>query len=106
MPAHMLIKVVSRDFQRKCVILFVAALTLADSLCLHPLESTSSRPLPLQGNSWNPALEEQKRLIKAHQGEINYDALQDMEVLHRNITEALRMHPPLILVLRCTRAGA
>ena len=27
--------------------------------------------------------------------------LQDMDVLHRNITEALRMHPPLIMVLRC-----
>lgn len=26
--------------------------------------------------------------------------LQDMEVLHRNITEALRMHPPLVLLLR------
>lgn len=38
--------------------------------------------------------------MKAHQGEINYDVLQDMDVLHRNITEALRMHPPLILVLR------
>lgn len=23
-----------------------------------------------------------------------------MEVLHRNITEALRMHPPLVLLLR------
>ena len=26
--------------------------------------------------------------------------MQDMDVLHRNITEALRMHPPLIMVLR------
>lgn len=26
--------------------------------------------------------------------------LQDMDVLHRNISEALRMHPPLLMVMR------
>ena len=31
--------------------------------------------------------------------------MQDMDVLHRNITEALRMHPPLIMVLRCGGEG-
>ena len=53
-----------------------------------------------QSNSWNLAVEEQKRVIKAHGNEINYDNLQEMDVLHRCITEALRMNPPLILVLR------
>jgi hypothetical protein len=28
---------------------------------------------------------------------------QEMDVLHRNITEALRMHPPLILLLRLVK---
>ncbi len=47
-----------------------------------------------------PALEEQKRIIKEHGNDLNFDILQSMEVLHRNISEALRMHPPLILLLR------
>ena len=62
-----------------------------------PLTLASTR---MQSNSWNLAVEEQKRMIKAHGTEINYDNLQEMEVLHRCITEALRMNPPLILVLR------
>ena len=45
-------------------------------------------------------MEEQKRMIKSHGTEINYDNLQELDVLHRCITEALRMNPPLILVLR------
>ncbi|KAG1666372.1 hypothetical protein FOA52_007910 [Chlamydomonas sp. UWO 241] len=54
--------------------------------------------------SWDPACAEQKAIIKTHGAEITYDALQDMEVLQRNITEALRMHPPLVLVLRYAKS--
>lgn len=32
--------------------------------------------------------------------ELNMDILGEMDVLHRNITEALRIHPPLLLVMR------
>jgi len=47
-----------------------------------------------------PAVEEQKAIISKYGKELSMDALGDMEVRHRNITEALRMHPPLILVMR------
>ncbi len=32
--------------------------------------------------------------------ELSFDTLSKMDVLHRNIQEALRIHPPLILLLR------
>ncbi len=32
--------------------------------------------------------------------ELTYEALTKMEVLHAIITEALRMHPPLVMLLR------
>jgi sterol 14-demethylase len=54
----------------------------------------------LAHRAWNAAIEEQKALIKSHGEELTYDALMSMEVLQRNITEALRMHPPLILLMR------
>ncbi|KXZ44315.1 hypothetical protein GPECTOR_69g408 [Gonium pectorale] len=50
--------------------------------------------------AWNPAVEEQKAIIAKHGTTLSFEALSDMEVLHRNITEALRMHPPLLLVMR------
>lgn len=52
----------------------------------------------------NPAIEEQKKIMKEHGNELNFDILQGMDVLHRNITEALRMHPPLIMLLRYCKA--
>eukprot|EP00798_Chlamydomonas_sp_ICE-L_P003621 gene3621-13706_t len=47
-----------------------------------------------------PAIEEQKRAMKEHGDALDFDILQGMDVMHRNITEALRMHPPLIMLLR------
>mmetsp|Transcript_6366 Transcript_6366/g.14126 ORF Transcript_6366/g.14126 Transcript_6366/m.14126 type:complete len:494 (+) Transcript_6366:74-1555(+) len=47
-----------------------------------------------------PAVEEQKRIIKEFGPELTIESLSAMDVLHRNITEALRMNPPLILVMR------
>jgi sterol 14-demethylase len=47
-----------------------------------------------------PALEEQKRILQQHGGKLDMEILSSMDVLHRNITEALRMYPPLIMLLR------
>lgn len=51
-------------------------------------------------NSYAKAVEEQKAVIAKHGNELSYDILGEMEVLHRNISEALRMCPPLVLVMR------
>ncbi|MEW5310686.1 MAG: hypothetical protein WDW38_002458 [Sanguina aurantia] len=48
-------------------------------------------------------LDEQRRVIATHGTALTYEALQDMDVLHRSITEALRLNPPLILLLRYAR---
>ena len=95
MPAHMLIKVVSRDFQRKCVILFVAALTLADSLCLHPLDFFP--PPPATGQLVEP----RPRGAEApHQGTPGRDQLRRAAghggaapQHHRGIANAPSAHP-------------
>lgn len=42
-------------------------------------------------------------MIATHGTALTYEALQDMDVLHRSITEALRLNPPLILLLRYAR---
>jgi sterol 14-demethylase len=55
----------------------------------------------MQAISWDKAVKEQQHMIKAHGSDITYDVLQELDVLHRCVTEALRMHPPLIMVLRC-----
>lgn len=57
-----------------------------------------------QDKSYKKAVEEQKALLKKHGDIIDFDTLGESEVLHRNIMEALRMHPPLILVLRYARS--
>lgn len=45
-------------------------------------------------------LDEQKTIVQTHGNEVNYDVLSEMEVLYRCIKEALRLHPPLIMLLR------
>ena len=47
-----------------------------------------------------PAIEEQLRIVQEYGSEISQEALNRMEVLQRNITEALRINPPLTLLLR------
>ncbi|XP_072954884.1 obtusifoliol 14-alpha demethylase [Typha angustifolia] len=46
------------------------------------------------------AVEEQKELLKKHGDKIDHDILSEMDVLYRCIKEALRLHPPLIMLLR------
>lgn len=45
-------------------------------------------------------VDEQKNLMKKHGGKIDHDILSEMDTLHRCIKEALRLHPPLIMLLR------
>lgn len=47
-----------------------------------------------------PAIEEQKRIIAKHGPKLTLEALKEMDILQRNIQEAIRLHPPLILLLR------
>ncbi|GAB2270464.1 hypothetical protein Dimus_005360 [Dionaea muscipula] len=44
--------------------------------------------------------DEQRSLMKKHGDKIDHDILSEMEVLHRCVKEALRLHPPLIMLLR------
>ena len=49
-------------------------------------------------------LEEQKNLMKKHGNKVDQDILSEMDVLHRCIKEALRLHPPLIMLLRSSHS--
>ncbi|KAF3334442.1 cytochrome P450-like protein [Carex littledalei] len=51
-------------------------------------------------NFFTAAVEEQKDILKRHGEKIDHDILAEMDVLYRCIKEALRMHPPLIMLLR------
>lgn len=50
------------------------------------------------------ALDEQKNLMKKHGDKVDHDILSEMEVLYRCIKEALRLHPPLIILLRSSHS--
>ncbi|XP_027335839.1 sterol 14-demethylase [Abrus precatorius] len=45
-------------------------------------------------------LEEQKMLMEKHGDRVDHDVLAEMDVLYRCIKEALRLHPPLIMLMR------
>ncbi|WCJ26711.1 Lanosterol 14-alpha demethylase [Euphorbia peplus] len=45
-------------------------------------------------------LEEQKNLLRKHGNKVDHDVLSEMDTLHRCIKEALRLHPPLIMLMR------
>lgn len=49
-------------------------------------------------------LDEQKNILQKHGNKVNYDVLSEMEVLYRCIKEALRLHPPLIMLLRSSHS--
>ncbi|XP_010929672.1 obtusifoliol 14-alpha demethylase [Elaeis guineensis] len=51
------------------------------------------------------ALEEQKDILRRHGNKIDHDILSEMDVLYRCIKEALRLHPPLIMLLRYSHSG-
>lgn len=43
-------------------------------------------------------------MIAKHGDALSFEALGEMEVLQRNIKEALRIHPPLVMLLRYVKA--
>ena len=45
-------------------------------------------------------IEEQKEIMRRHGNHVDYDVLSEMTALHRAMKEALRLHPPLIMLLR------
>ncbi|XP_034692401.1 sterol 14-demethylase-like [Vitis riparia] len=49
-------------------------------------------------------LDEQKNLMKKHGNKVDHDILSEMDVLYRCIKEALRLHPPLIMLLRSSHS--
>lgn len=49
------------------------------------------------------AVEEQKRIMAKHGDDIDFDVLNSMDVLHRSIHEALRLGPPLPLLMRLAK---
>ncbi|EEF50132.1 sterol 14-demethylase [Ricinus communis] len=49
-------------------------------------------------------LEEQKTLMEKHGNKVDHDILSEMDVLYRCIKEALRLHPPLIMLLRSSHS--
>lgn len=52
---------------------------------------------------FTPALlKEQQDVMGRHGAKLDYDILSEMDGLHRSMKEALRLHPPLIMLLRYT----
>ncbi|MBA0711751.1 hypothetical protein Golax_010900 [Gossypium laxum] len=49
-------------------------------------------------------VEEQKKLMRKHGGNVDHDVLSEMDTLYRCIKEALRLHPPLIMLLRSSHS--
>ncbi|KAJ8759376.1 hypothetical protein K2173_006896 [Erythroxylum novogranatense] len=49
-------------------------------------------------------VEEQKTLMRKHGNKVDHDILSEMDVLYRCIKEALRLHPPLIMLLRSSHS--
>merc|ERR1711871_92064 len=48
-------------------------------------------------------LDEQRASMAKHGSDLTYDALNEMDVMHRAIKEALRLHPPLMMLMRYVR---
>lgn len=49
---------------------------------------------------FSAAVEEQKTLMKKYGDKVDHDILSEMDILYRCTKEALRLHPPLIMLLR------
>ncbi|PSC68351.1 sterol 14 desaturase [Micractinium conductrix] len=58
----------------------------------------------LANRKWfEAAQEEQRQVMREHGDKIDMDVLNSMNQLHLNIREALRMNPPLIMVMRYSK---
>ncbi|KAI4373746.1 hypothetical protein MLD38_011831 [Melastoma candidum] len=49
-------------------------------------------------------VDEQKRVMEKHGSKLDHDILSEMDILYRCIKEALRLHPPLILLMRSSHS--
>lgn len=49
-------------------------------------------------------LDEQKDIMKKHGSKVDHEVLSEMDTLYRSIKEALRLHPPLIMLLRSSHS--
>jgi len=49
---------------------------------------------------WPQAEEEQRKIMKTHGDELNFDIINEMDHLHCCVKESLRIHPPLIMLMR------
>jgi hypothetical protein len=58
-----------------------------------------------QATAWAAAEAEQRRVLAERGAGIDIDALGDMDALQRCVTEALRLFPPLIMLLRQAKAA-
>nr|GME08095.1 sterol 14-demethylase [Ipomoea batatas]GME19029.1 sterol 14-demethylase [Ipomoea batatas] len=56
------------------------------------------------GKYMSSVVDEQKNLMRKHGNKVDHDILSEMEVLYRCIKEALRLHPPLIMLLRSSHS--
>ena len=64
-------------------------------ICCHLSSVTRTK------DTYAPAIEKEQQEIMAEHGEsLNYDILNAMDNLHRFMKEVLRLHPPLIMLLR------
>ncbi|XP_027767828.1 sterol 14-demethylase isoform X1 [Solanum pennellii] len=69
------------------------------------ITSTWTGSYLLTNNKYMSAVvDEQKNLMKKHGNKVDHDILSEMEVLYRCIKEALRLHPPLIMLLRSSHS--
>ncbi|KAI4368543.1 hypothetical protein MLD38_017090 [Melastoma candidum] len=49
-------------------------------------------------------VDEQRRVMEKHGSKLDHDILSEMDVLYRCIKEALRLHPPLIMLMRSSHS--
>lgn len=69
------------------------------------ITSTWTGAYLLANNKYMSAVvDEQKKLMEKHGNKIDHDILSEMQVLYRCIKEALRLHPPLIMLLRSSHS--
>jgi sterol 14-demethylase len=64
---------------------------------------TGLRMLDNKSTAFEAAVKEQQEFISKYGDAIDFDILNSLDVLHRNIHEALRLGPPLIMVMRLAK---
>lgn len=85
--------------EEECTGLLIAALFAGQHTS--SITSTWTGAYLMKYKEFMPAvIEEQKEVLRRHGNHVDYDVLSEMSALHRAMKEALRLHPPLIMLLR------